>query len=374
MTTPGLPQFLAGYADAIRGERGQRQNVRRGGTIDLVGGSSALLWAALAQRDKDLFRANIVDSATGEDLERQVQRRYGVTRIPETRGTGTLVLTRVTTAGGSDTIDAGTRVRVTGAGIATVYRVTETTLCSAVDLVVPVPIEATRPGPGVAVSATAGAIAFDDSIFDPTLLPVSIVCADGTLEETPAVYVARARAAKRARRIGYRRAVEMACRAAGAANVVILAPDALGSENDQAITNVYVGDAAYATTSALIDDCYVAIDAVRVAGCDAQVLPMVIVPVDLVVVMTLWDAPSKFDLLAIRRDVVDALVSSFNTRADFWLFSVDSLAGVAFAAADGAAQEAVVFSSALPSAASFPAALPRYTLSGTSIALTIQGP
>ena len=75
---PGVSDFLEAYADGIRGERGQRHSVRRGGTLDLVGGSSAMAWARLSARDRDLFRAILTDGASGADLERQVLRRYGV--------------------------------------------------------------------------------------------------------------------------------------------------------------------------------------------------------------------------------------------------------------------------------------------------------
>ena len=372
--TLATPDFLRAYADAIRGEHGQRQNVRRGSTIDLVGGSSALVWSALATRDRDLFRANLVDSATGEDLDRQVERRYSVTRVRDTRGVGVGVFRRPTAAAGADTLDAGTRIRVTGPGLHEVYRVTADTYVGATALTVSVPVEATRPGPGVAVSAGGSAVILDDTIFDATLLPVSLVCADGTLEETPAAYVSRGRAAKRAARLGYRSTVERVCKEAGATVVVVLAPDAFGRADDQAITNVYVGDAAYSTTSALVDACYVACESARVDGCDLQVLPMEQVPIPLSVDVVLWDKPSRFDQMAIKRDIIDALVSAFAPRPDFYLIQYNALVGTVLSAAGGAAQQAYVSSTLVPPAGPFPLILPRYTLAGTAITLRLFGP
>jgi hypothetical protein len=369
---PGVSDFLRAYSDAIRGERGQRQNVRRGGTLDLVGGSSALVWAALAARDRDLFRANLVDAAQGEDLDRQVLRRYGVVRLRESRGAGEAIFKRPTAAAGADTIDAGTRIRVQGAAGFELYAVAQTTSVGATALLVAVPIQATRPGPGVAVSASGASVSLDDSIFDASLVPVSLTCGDGVLEETASAYVARARATKRAGRVGYRRSVTEACKAAGADVVVILAPDTFGG--DQAITNVYVGDAGYTTSTELLDACYVAAESVRVAGCDMQFLPMQVTPVSLEVVATLWDQPAKFDQLALKRDAIDALVGSFAARADFWLFSTDSLSGEVVRASGGAVQSVAITPTPPAPAATFPAVLPRFTLTGSSIALTLQGP
>jgi hypothetical protein len=371
---PGVSGFLQAYADAIRGERGQRHNVRRGSTLDLVGGSGAMAWARLSARDRDLFRANLTDGAQGADLDRQVLRRYGVARIRDSFGAGMAVFERPTTLAGADTLDAGTRIRVIGPGISEVYRIATTTVVGPLDTTISVPIEATRPGPGVALSVAGAAIAIDDSVFDASLAVVSLTCADGTLEESPAAYVARARAVKKSSRIGYRAAVIKACKAAGAAVVVVLAPDAYGPELDQALINVYVADAGYSTSTALVDACYVALEAVRVAGCDLQVLGMTMVPVALAVEVQLWADPSKFDQIGLKRDIIDALVGAFEARADFWLFSTDSLAGDVYRATGQSAQLATLSATPPAPAATFPAVLPRYTLASSAITLSLVGP
>jgi hypothetical protein len=366
---PGVTDFLGAFADDVAGDASGGLRARRGGILDLEGGSAALLWAAEGQRDAGLFRQCYTDTAAGAALKRQVEARYGVEPIVATYGTGKLALRRPAPGSVVNTIDIGTRVEVLGGPVPVAYAVSDEVVVPMTALVVEVPIRATQIGTGVAVHATSG-LRLADSIFDPTFLPVSLVCADGTDDEAPGAYVARARAEALQARVGYATSVEAACLAAGAAQVVILDPGAYGPALDQAVTNVYVADNAWTSPPALLTACMVAIDAVRVAGCDAQLLPMVNVPVTLAFQVTLWAAPSRFNLIDLAGAVVAASLAVFADRPDFWLFDADSLAGAAFAAMQGAAQDLSVTSTPAPPAPGFPGALPRYTLNGNGVSIT----
>jgi len=370
---PAVADFLEAFEDQVAGEESAGLRARRGGVLDLANGSAALLGGSEATRDQGLFQQCYTDSASGEALSRQVEARYDVTRIVAAYGVGILALKRPTAAGGSNTIDIGTRVELLGGAAPVEYAVTAEVLVSATALLVELPIRATTTGTGVACSATSN-IRLADSIFDETFVPISLVCADGTDDEAPAAYVARGRTDQTAARVGYQAAVVTACEAAGAAEVVILDPGAYGPALDQAITNVYVADGAFTSPAPLLDACMVALDGVRVAGCDAQVLAMVNVPVQLTYTVTLWADPSKFNLIDLNAAIVAAALESFQNRADFWLFDADSLAGAAFGAMRGAAQDLTVLSSPAPPTPGFPPALPRYTLAGNAISITFSGP
>jgi hypothetical protein len=371
---PNIQQFLDAYAGTLRGEHGPRISARRGGTFDLPGGSSAVLWSQQVRRDQDNFRQVYPDTATGFDANRMIGRRYGVTRITQTFGVGSALLQRATAAAGAGTLYTGTRLLVTPpeGGLPVPYAMAANTDVGASDLSVTVPIRATRPGPGVAV--VSARVKLDDALFDATLLPVSITCADGTLEEKTTDYLARGRRARINQRVGYASSVDLVCRAAGAANVVILDAGTFGDDDDFGVTHVYVADQGFSSPVELLDDCALAIENVRVAGCDTQVLGMTITPVTLAMVATLWDNPSKFNLSELRRTMVGALQRAFNHRPDFWTFSLDSLRGEATAVALNAVRSLAVTSTPSPDAPVFVASLPRYTLAPGSVTLSFVGP
>lgn len=369
-----LSALLTAHEQALHGLRSPTLDTHRGSGYDLVGGASALLWTRQANRDRQLFRNAYTDSATGDDLSRHVEAKYGgLPRITATAGAGTLTLSRPAVAVADGTLYAGTRIELLTATAPVVYRIAADTTVLAADLAIAVPIEATREGTGSRATAAAAALRFSDSIFDATLTPVALVCADGTDEEPADVYVARARAAARAARVGYPGRIRWACLDAGAIEVVLLAADSLGSAADVGMSYVYVADAAFQTSAALRKACTLALDAVRVAGCDVQVLGMEQVAVSATVVVTLWDEVGAFDVLDLEQAIVAALVDDFARRQSFWAFRLDALAGVVQALSP-AVQTATVTTAPTAPAVAFPATLPRYVLAPGGITLTITGP
>ena len=138
---PDLAAYLRAYAAGIRAEHGPTVSARRGGALDLFGGSAALLWSRQSARDRDLFRGTFYTTAAGADLDRLALRYLGVERIRDTTGTGTLVLYRPA-AGLEGELYAGTRVAVVGPeGVPReVYAVAKDHPVGALDTLVEVPI------------------------------------------------------------------------------------------------------------------------------------------------------------------------------------------------------------------------------------------
>jgi hypothetical protein len=101
---------------------------------------------------------------------------------------------------------------------------------------------------------------------------------------------------------------------------------------------------------------------------------MTVTPVTLTAACTLWANPSTFDLVALKRDVLGALLQAFSARPEFWLFDLNSLGGEVATAASGAVQSVAIATSPAPPSPGFMIALPRYTLASTDVTLTFTGP
>lgn len=367
---PTLADYLLAAEQTLRGSRSSTADTHRGSSYELVHGPSAILWARQSVRVKGLFRNCYTDTATGPDLERHVFKKYGVTRIPAAYGLGTMIVVRPS-AGALGTLWEGTRATVTVNGRTAVYVIAEDTPVAAADTLVSVPIRAARTGAGVKIAAVSG-IALETT-FDSTITASSLVCGDGTDEEEPAVYLARARQHRKDARVGYEPAIIQACEDAGAAEVVVLEAGALGEAADIGLSCVYVGDAGYSTSDALKKSCTLALDSIHVAGCDLQVRGMALTPVTASVAVYLVSDPSEHDLVDLGRQIVAVLVDDFARRQRYWSFRVDALAGVV-QRASASVQQAIVTTSPGDPAVSFPAVLPKYVLAPGAISLSFNGP
>jgi hypothetical protein len=370
---PTVGDFLEAHADAIRIELGPEQNTRRGSVLDLTAGPTAMIWAAEAARDRALFRQVYTDTASGAQLDSRVLRRYGVSRVHASRGAGQAVLARASAITGG-TLFEGTRIEVRRAldAESVIYAVAADTAVIAGEALVTVPIRAARPGSGTRITSAQYA-ALADATFD-VFTVQSIWCADGTDEEAPTDYIARARAAKRAERPGYRRRIEDVCRAAGAAYIVLLDAGEFGDAADFGVTHVYVADAGYSSPAALVDACSDAVDAVHIEGNDVQVLPMVPTPVQLDLVVALWQDPGQFDLAGLRQAITATVLAMFNARPRFHLFDHDSIRGEVHRAGGDAVQSVSVITDPAPPTPGFVAELPRYMLAAAGVTVAFTGP
>jgi hypothetical protein len=329
---PTLRDLLSASAAGVAGTREPRADVRRGALYDHFAGAGAILFTREAARDRDLFRADYLDAAEGDDLTVLVARRDGVGRILPSYGTGTALLTRPSPAAGAGTIWRGTRILVfaSAASDARTYAVASDVAVSAGATAITVPIRATATGPGSVVNLSGPAIGcIDDALWDTTLTVAAIRCSDGTSLEPAAALRARVRAERLAKRNGYVDAITNACMARGAVHVALFDSDFTGT--DAGLTHCYVADAGFSTTATLLRACTVALESVRVCGVDLQVLGMQRATVNVSATVTLRDDPGRLPSpdVAVR----DALSATFATTR--FAYDLDELGGViASASAD----------------------------------------
>lgn len=368
---PSLADYLKAYQDAVHGDGAgdSREDVRRGSGYDVVNGVDSLLWAKQSGRDRQLFRNAYTETARGDDLSRQVEAKYGgIQRIENAYGTGTLSIARPS-GGLAGTLYEGTRVEVLLGGGVSAYAIGADVDVTADALTVDVPIRATVYGPDGAATATATALRLADIVFDPTFVPAALACGKGTLQESAIAYIARARQAKLDARVGFDTSIIAACQAAGAINVIPLDAGAFGDDFDFGLSYVYVGDASYSTSPALIQACRQVLDLWTVAGCDVQALGMQQATVTVSIAVVLWDTLDHFDLTALRTAIAAAVVDEFVGRRQWWTFRTDSIQG-AVQRVHSAIQTATVTTSPTPPAAGFPPVLTRYVLSAAAVAMT----
>lgn len=362
---PSLADFNQAYADALIGERDEDLDTREGSSYDVLGGNAALIWSRQAQRDRDLFRQNYVTTAS-VGLDRLVERQYGVQRILETYGSGTVILSAPAV---DEYIWTGQRVEVIGGPAPIEYIITTDARSDGVTPLV-MPVRASRTGPGTAIATTSNLRLQNDTEGIPVQ---SLVCGDGTNRERDEDYLARARKFRLDNRNGYYRKIIDACRSAGASNVVALHAGTFGPALDFGLNYVYVADANYVTPPGMITACMLALEKVRILGCDLQVLGMVQTPVTVTETVALWDDPGYFDTTALASLLINVLVDEFNARQDFWIFRKDSLGGAQMKASSAVQSVSMTTSPGEPTAG-FVATLPRYSLAGGAVSIAFTGP
>ncbi len=236
------------------------------------------------------------------------------------------------------------------------------------------PIHATKLGPGSAAKVDGSTrLRIADSVFD-DWTPIALECADGTEDEDPAEFIARARADREARRPGHEEAIEEACRAAGASQVVVLGSDRFGDALDHGLNFIYVGDDGFSTPDGLLKAVRLKLDSVVVAGCDFQVFGMQPIPVSVALAISLQDDPGKFDTVGIGRDVVATVVNDFEGRKDFWLFREDAIGAAVKRASDVVHDVDVATTPSEPAAGFTFDSLPRYILAPADITISFSGP
>lgn len=361
---PTIAELTRAYGDGVRAERDPNVDAHSGSAHDLLAGTSAILAAREAVRDRDLFRQSYFDTAEGLRLYDFAKRRFGVDAIRAARGVGFVDLERAST-GGTD-IPHGSRIALDRNGKLAIYEVdgnhyaTQTTAR--------VPIRATDIGPGYAADVSEDARVVD-------LLParwrvVRLVCADGTLDEDPATLRDRARTAQRRRRRGLREAITDVANAEGAAFVALFASTYQGPEADSGISAAYIGAPGLVLDMDLVRRVAVRLDDVRVAGADLMVRPMVGAALKVVARGELSGPTERMNVDAIRRAVITALLASFDARESPYLLRLSALEGAAIAATGGAITSLAFSQPATDvsvSPRSWPATLTRWSLRDADI-------
>jgi hypothetical protein len=374
---PSIQDLLTAAARAVRGGANKAADYIRGSDFDVLAGVGAMIWSRISQRDTDLFKAVRFGTAEGKDLERLVKKRYGIDRIKDSYGTGTAGFERLTTTASSGTIWAGTRIRLRNAdtGLSALYVVAQDTPVAAGQKHVDVRIRAGETGPGWKVSATSN-LELVDPIWDMTLLPVTLDCADGLVFEKAADFRTRVRALLLEDRRGHEAAIIDACESAGADRVVLFRSDYGGVDTDHGLNVCYVGGLGYTSSPSLVRACTAAARKARVAGDHLQVLPMTHTDLDITATVYLQDSPSSFDTQALYRANRAAVLRNIGGNDGDFTYT---LAGIEAAISDSAeaVQEVVVTSplvdaSIVDASGNFPSSLSRYVV--RNVTLNYQPP
>jgi len=377
LALPTIPELLAAFGAEVTARRAIA-DVHDGSLYDIAAGIGAILWARMAGRDQDLFRVCYFDSATDSDLEERIQAFGGAARVTSSRGTGTAVIRRSTTAGGSGTLWAGTRIAVTGVGSLKprMYRISQDTAMGAV-LSATITVEAEEAGTGASINTSqlsTPRLVWADEVWDSTWTIDSLTCADGTDRETDPVYLARYRQDKIDRRRGYAKAITDACLEAGASHVALFESDFIPP--DTGINRCFVGDAAFESTHYLINACRAAVDSARVAGCDLTVFGMTKSLCSFDLTLRMWDDPGAYNQDKIRIEATRAVQRYFGGQSNPYVYRFDGVRGE-LARSIPDLQDVIVNSG--PSDTSISsildgASLPHLYTSANAISITLQGP
>jgi len=293
-----IPEMLEA-AQAAAWLRKSTADVHDGGGYDVHAGVGAMLWIREQVRDRANFSLVWDDTATDSALDLRITSKLGPARIEATRGTGTALIHR-STAGAAGTLWAGTRIKVAGLGsLPRMYRVSADTQILATDTGKIVPIEAEQTGSTTAIDTSklgGSVVSWEDSIFTMGWTITNLRCAAGTDRETDPAYRARWRQGKLDRRVGYPKAISDALVKAGATYVVLLESDyVVGGDDcvvggdDYGINRAFVADATYQANPDLLRACRIAVDSVRVLGCDLTVWGIVRTPQAFSLTINCWD-------------------------------------------------------------------------------------
>ncbi len=325
---PTILEMLQMGAVAIRGSADKTADFVRGSDYESLLGPCAVIWSRQAQRDTDLFNAVNFHTADGDDLTQMALKRYGKVRLLDARGTGTATLVRPT-SGTADTIYAGTRLLLIGSTSKT-YRVTADTDVLGATTSVVVPIEAVDIGPGSAATIVDPAglkVRVDDRLRDTRWKVTALTCSEGTIFEQADVFRTRIRTERRAERVGQNQAIIDACVDAGAVNVVLFRSDYAGPAYDHGLNVVYVGDANFVGSAALVKACTLALRDIRIAGVHLQVFPMAAATVAINANVYLVEAPGRYDIDRMRAFHTAAIRQYMNGETGTFSYAVSGIRG-----------------------------------------------
>jgi hypothetical protein len=373
-----IAELQKAFHDGVKATQNARADGHDGSAYDYIAGLSAIIWSRLEQLDRDRFRANYFGLAESDDLTNLVSLRYGIDRVLDSYGTGFATLSRPS-AGTADKAWTGTRIRAQspdGLHNSVSFAVTADTAILSTSKVAIIPIRATVFGSGQAYNSSQQSTPpiLDDALTDTTWAVSSLICGDGTDYEPAPALRGRVRDARRLGQVGYKDRITQACIDAGAVNVAAF--DVGFGGIDLGECAVYVGDSGFSGSTKLVNACKVRLESYRVAGADMHVGAMVTTPLSIVASVSLWDEPAAFDVITLKQAMVIALQREFS-RTDAYGFDIDTLAGVLSDVSDSIQSVNITSPSASAGvlvSGRFPFTLPRYTVSPTSMSLTVTGP
>ena len=330
VSLPSVDDYLQAFRGGVASGVKFFDNVD-GSRYEIWNGAGAVLFNRITGRARGNFENVYFDTARDDALDDIVAKRYPTVdaRVTTTRGRGTATLVRPSAAAGGGTLYEGTRIFAALNGAAAkFYRLTQSYTVGASDLTLTVNVEADRPGTGQALdttNATQKILHFEDAVFDTTLQPTELVCADGTVKETDPEFRARARVERFDRRTGYAAAITKAMRAAGATEVILFASDYFGDAFDHGLNRIYVADSSFTASAALLRACRLAAFDCVILGMSPQVLSQQRADLKLNVTVTLWQPITQTSRDGIEADLRLRVQNYFVTNPYVW--NLNALAG-----------------------------------------------
>lgn len=322
---PTIKELITIAGKAVRGGADKTADFITGSDYDALNGPNAIIWSRQGQRDTDLFNDVNFNTAEGAALTRMGEKRYGIKRILDTRGQGTVRLAR-DAAGIAETIWAGTRIYAPGP-IAKFYRTKKDTAVLASATYVDLDIEAVELGTGSAIELGSKLAKLGDVLKDPSWFVASLSCADGTTFERADEYRERIRLARRASRVGQTAKIIEVCKEAGAGSVALFRSDYAGEAYDHGLNVAYVGDLGNVGTPDLVKACTLALAKARVLGDHLQVLPMARATLDVDATVYLYASPALFDLTRLERIHHSVVRQYLNGTSGSFTYSLDGIRG-----------------------------------------------
>lgn len=402
LEVPTVQDFIKAYRNGIHGIRRPNASLESGYRYNIWGGVAAVLFHREAVRDRDLFRSIFFSSAGGDDLVDYIEAHYGVDPILKARGEGLVRLERASVAAGSGTLLAGTRIEVWAGGAdgPKIYRIKSLVdpsplFVGATQTVASVVIEPELAGIGFAMDSAISPPKFMrivDPLWDNSWRATYLVCADGTDREKDPAYRARALQDLEDRRPGYIARITDAMVEAGASQVALFASDFISTNpttgiesigeldadgyGDVGLNRVYVGDASFVSTDALLRACRLKLDDVAIAGTDVQILPMAPATVAITATIRFWDDPGNFDTVGIKKAAQNAVINYFRSRQNAFYFRNGAAEGAILNSVKDIQSLVVTSSPGEPALATLFNASPllRYGLDENAIAVTLLGP
>ena len=347
LPVPTVEELRQAFRTGIVSERVPNADTRTGSVYDLFGGVGAMVFRRLALRDRNIFRATYFDFAEGDALSNIVLQRFGSTAGAATRGTGRVVFSRPSGAGGQGTFWAGTRITLLpeSVGASKTYLVSENTAVGD-ELGAIVPVHAEFTGEGVAVDTSdlgLGRVRVEDLLWDSSWKVAHLTCSDGATREKDEACRARVKQELAQNRFGDAKTIVLACKRAGAANVTLFASDYLATNpatgvelvgevdedgyGDVGLNRVYVADASYTTPTALLNACRVAVDGTAMTGMAVQVFGMTPTPVTVRATIRLWGDPGRLGAEDKIKGAVSAVLNHFETRQNPFSFRKTAIRG-----------------------------------------------
>jgi len=189
-------------------------------------------------------------------------------------------------------------------------------------------VEAQDVGPDTAIDSSklvSTRMWVEDPLWDVWQVQ-SLQCEGGTFRETDAEYRARWRQGRTERRPGYRAMIAATLADQGAAHVSIFDSNYMDGTDD-GICRIFVADEQWESPKALVDRCMLALDSVRVAGCDTQVLGVERIEASFDIVATLWKDPSNYNIDAVKNAIVNGVMLYFSGHENAFVFRRVGLVG-----------------------------------------------